>query len=167
MLSFAAVALNIDKKILGTFSRNLNTLPDAVQDESTMIFWSKFPEAYAATRQDCIDSPQAFIEFRDWLNGLKSHGAPVFAAYPGRFDLRFIDWYSLYYLNESLLGISAIDLKTYACAVLKIQFKDTSKKKFPKRWFSNLPHTHVALDDALEQGLIGVSMLRENMKLVG
>jgi hypothetical protein len=164
MLSFAAVALDLNGATLGTFTRNLNILPNAIQDEDTMNFWSKFPAQYALTRQDCVDPLVAFIEFRDWLNGLKRFGEPVFAAYPGRFDLRFIDWYSLTLLNESLLGISAIDLKTYAYAILKLPFKDISKKRFPKRWFPNLPHTHVALDDALEQGLIGVAMIRENVK---
>jgi hypothetical protein len=29
----------------------------------------------------------------------------------------------------------------------------------PKEWFDDLPHTHVALDDALEQGALFCNML--------
>lgn len=165
MLSFAAAALDIDRNILGTFSRNLNTLPYAQQDPETMQFWAKFPEAYAQTRENCIDPAIAFQEFRDWCNGLKVHGPPIFMVYPGRFDMRFIDWYSLSFINESLLGRSSIDLKTYAYATLKVPFRRCVKKNFPKRWFTNRPHTHVAIDDAIEQGELGVNMIRHNLGL--
>ncbi|MFZ1891390.1 MAG: exonuclease, partial [Formosimonas sp.] len=40
-------------------------------------------------------------------------------------------------------------------------YKQAIKPRLPKEWLpENLPHTHVALDDALEQGEIFVSMLR-------
>jgi len=32
----------------------------------------------------------------------------------------------------------------------------------PRRWFDKLPHTHVALDDAIEQGALFCNMLAEN-----
>lgn len=165
MLSFAAAALDIDRKIINTFSRNLNTLPYAEQCPETMTFWARFPEAYALTRENCIDPAQALIEFRDWSNGLKVHGPPIFMVYPGRFDMRFIDWYSLSFINESLLGRSSIDLKTYAYATMKIPFRRCVKKNFPKKWFTNRPHTHVAIDDAIEQGELGVNMIRHNLGL--
>jgi hypothetical protein len=31
----------------------------------------------------------------------------------------------------------------------------------PKRWFDKLPHTHRALDDAIEQGALFCNMLAE------
>lgn len=33
----------------------------------------------------------------------------------------------------------------------------------PKRWFGRLPHTHRALDDAIEQGVLFCNMLTENL----
>jgi len=163
MLSFAAAALDIDRNIIKTFSRNLNTLPYAEQCPETMKFWARFPEAYARTRENCIDPAQAFIEFRDWCNGLKSNGPPIFMVYPGRFDMRFIDWYSLSFIGESLLGRSSIDLKSYAYATMKIPFRRCIKRNFPKKWFTNRPHTHIAIDDAIEQGELGVNMIRHNL----
>ncbi len=167
MLSFAAAALNIDRQVLDTFERNLETLPYAEQCPDTMAFWAKYPEAYQRTRENCIHPAQAFNEFRDWTNSLKKYGPPIFMVYPGRFDMRFIDWYSLSFINESLLGRSSIDLKTYAYATLKMPFRRCVKKNFPKKWFTNRPHTHVALDDAIEQGELGVNMIRYNLGLPG
>jgi hypothetical protein len=31
----------------------------------------------------------------------------------------------------------------------------------PKHWFDDLPHTHVAIDDAIEQGAMFINMVRE------
>jgi hypothetical protein len=43
-------------------------------------------------------------------------------------------------------------------------FHKTTRTYLPKRWFdANLPHTHVALDDALEQGAVFCNMYRENL----
>jgi hypothetical protein len=33
----------------------------------------------------------------------------------------------------------------------------------PRAWFDDVPHTHVALDDAIEQGRMFCNMLRENL----
>lgn len=34
----------------------------------------------------------------------------------------------------------------------------------PRHWFDKLPHTHIALDDALEQGALFCNILAENLK---
>jgi hypothetical protein len=40
----------------------------------------------------------------------------------------------------------------------------TSKQTMPRRWFEAARHTHVALDDAIEQGLLFCNMLAECRK---
>jgi len=46
-----------------------------------------------------------------------------------------------------------------------VSFQATSRTYLPKRWFdADLPHTHVALDDAREQGAMFCNMLAENRK---
>lgn len=37
-------------------------------------------------------------------------------------------------------------------AVLKTNYRESTKRNMPKRWFDDLPHTHIALSDAIEQG---------------
>jgi hypothetical protein len=38
------------------------------------------------------------------------------------------------------------------------------KKNMPRHWFDPLPHTHVALDDAIGQGALFCNMLAELRK---
>jgi hypothetical protein len=38
------------------------------------------------------------------------------------------------------------------------------KRNMPRSWFDDCPHTHVALDDAIEQGRMFCNMLTENRK---
>ena len=45
--------------------------------------------------------------------------------------------------------------------VMKVDYRESSKKNMPAEWFDKLPHTHVALDDALEQGALFCNMLAE------
>jgi hypothetical protein len=49
-------------------------------------------------------------------------------------------------------------------AQLKLDFIQTSKRSMPPHWFDALPHTHVALDDALEQGALFCNLLRDNRR---
>jgi len=49
-------------------------------------------------------------------------------------------------------------------AMLKSEYRQTVKRNMPKRWFDSLPHTHVALDDAIEQGALFCNMLTENLQ---
>jgi hypothetical protein len=44
-------------------------------------------------------------------------------------------------------------------AVLGTGFRETAKKRMPAAWFDKLPHTHVALDDAKEQGALFCNIL--------
>jgi hypothetical protein len=45
---------------------------------------------------------------------------------------------------------------------LSTEYRDTVKTNMPQRWFDDLPHTHIALDDAIEQGAAFCNMLAEN-----
>jgi hypothetical protein len=97
-----------------------------------------------------------------WVKALP--GKPVFVAYPAGFDFLFVYWYLMRFTGESPFSHSALGNKTYAMAMLKTGYRDATKKNMPKRWFDDLPHTHAALDDAIEQGALFCNMLREHMK---
>ncbi|MGE3803587.1 MAG: 3'-5' exoribonuclease [Gemmataceae bacterium] len=160
MLSFASAAYLADKTLLSTFSANLETLPEASPDPSTMDWWQQHAEAYVATRVDPEDPVQAMKRYAAWVEQLP--GKPVFVAYPAGFDFLFMYWYLIRFTGKSPFSFSALDMKTYAMALLKKGYRDVSKKSMPRRWFDDLPHTHHALDDAIEQGAIFCNMLRDN-----
>lgn len=159
MLSFASAAYTANKQLLGTFSANLNTLPEAQVHPATKLWWDKNPEAWDICRQNCQDPATAIQEYVDWLKKLP--GKPIFVGYPAAYDFMFIYWYLIKFTGESPFSHSALDIKTYAMAVLKTPFRETSKRKMPKHWFDNLPHSHVALDDAIEQGALFCNILKE------
>ena len=147
MLSFASAAYLPDKTLLSTFSRNLETLEGASGDEKTMAWWATQPDAYAKCRSDLVSPEVAMIDYVAWLHALP--GKPCFVAYPAGFDFLFVYWYLIRFAQESPFSHSALDVKTFAWSLLGGHYRDATKRKMPKRWFDPLPHTHVALDDAI------------------
>ena len=94
-----------------------------------------------------------------WLDALP--GKPVFVGYPAAFDFLFIYWYLMRFVGRSPFSFSALDIKTMAMVMLGTDYRGSTKRNMPKRWFDDLPHRHVALDDALEQGRLFCNMLAE------
>jgi len=160
MLSFASAAYTADKKLVGTFTANLETLPGAQAHPDTKAWWDKNPDAWAACRQDLKDPSIAMKEYVDWVYNLP--GKPVFVGYPAAYDFMFVYWYMIKFVDESPFSHSALDIKTYAMAVLKKGYRESTKRNMPKQWFDKLPHTHVALDDAIEQGALFCNILAKS-----
>jgi DNA polymerase III alpha subunit (gram-positive type) len=162
MLSFGSAAFNSYGKQIGTFYRNLETLPGATGAKDTMEFWAKNQSAFDLTRVDPQSPTKAMHQYVEWLKSLP--GRPVFVGYPATFDFMFVYHYLMTFVGESPFSFSALDIKSYAMAVLKTEFKETAKRNMPKRWFPDAKHTHHALDDAIEQGLLFMNILKETRK---
>jgi hypothetical protein len=160
MLSFASAAYTADKQLVDTFSANLETLPNAEAHPDTQAWWDKNPEAWTACRLECQQPDKAMRDYVEWLKQLP--GKPVFVGYPAAYDFMFVYWYLMNFVGESPFSHSALDIKTYAMAILKTEFKETAKRKMPKHWFDDLPHIHVALDDAIEQEALFCNILKTN-----
>ena len=161
MLSFASAAYRADKTLLATFSANLETLPGASGHPETMAWWQTQPDAWAAARRDLQEPTTALRAYVAWLKQLP--GPPVFVAYPAGFDFLFVYWYLIRFAGESPFSFSALDVKTYAMALLKKEYRQSVKRNMPSHWFDPLPHTHLALDDAIEQGALFCNMLAESV----
>jgi hypothetical protein len=162
MLSFASAAFRSDKTLIGTFEANLTTLPDAQGDPKTMAWWQQQPQAWAACRHNLREPAEAMAHYVTWLKTLP--GKPVFVAYPAAYDFMFVYWYLIRFAGESPFSHSALDIKSYAMALLGTEYRESVKRNMPSRWFDNLPHTHVALDDALGQGALFCNMLAERAR---
>lgn len=158
MLSLASAAYTEGKELVSTFTANLELLPGASAHPKTAEWWATQPEAWAASRT-ALEAPEAAMgRYVNWIRTLK--GKPVFVAYPAGFDFLFVYWYLIRFLGESPFGHSALDMKSYAMALLKTQYRESTKRNMPRHWFDAFPHTHVALDDAIEQGALFCNMLR-------
>ena len=160
MLSFGSAAFTADKQLVSTFTANLHFLPGATGDPETMTWWATLPKAWAACRTDLRDPAEAMPDYVKWVKGLS--GKPVFVAYPAGFDFLFMYWYMIRFAGESPFSHSALDMKTYAMVLMGCDYREATKRNMPKKWFSKHPHTHKALDDAIEQGELFCSMLAES-----
>ena len=157
MLSFASAAYRGDKTLVGTFEANLTVLPGAIGDPKTMEWWRGQPEAWAACRTNLREPTEVMPEYVAWLKSLP--GKPVFVAYPAAYDFMFVYWYLIRFAGESPFSHSALDIKSYAMALLGTEYRESVKHNMPSAWFDDLPHTHVALDDAKGQGALFCNML--------
>ena len=153
---------NRDSKLIAQYEANLDLLPGAKQDPDTTAWWaqSRNQAAWEACRKDTRPAEVVMPEFVAWVKPIcGDQHVPVFVAYPAGFDHPFIRHYSLVYAGEDPFGFSAVDIKTFAMALLNTSFRETVKKRFPKEWLPPNKHEHVALADAIEQGHMFMSML--------
>jgi hypothetical protein len=162
MLSIGSAAFLKDKTLVSTFSANLETLPGATGDPQTMKWWETQPEAWKACRVDPLPAEKVMSDYKSWLETLP--GKPVFVGYPASFDFTFVYWYLVRFTGNSPFSFVALDIKSYAMAVMKRDFLEVVKKNMPANWFDGHPHTHLALEDAIEQGALFCNMLAENTK---
>jgi 3' exoribonuclease, RNase T-like len=163
MLSFGCAVFDTDGKLVDTFERNLELLPTAGVDASTMEWWKSQPKAWEACRKNTVPPEEALLEFVYWVKDLsKQYNAiPVMVAYPAGFDFTWMYVYMKKFVSESPFSFSCLDIKSYASAVLQLPYRDSVKRNFPKRWKDNT-HNHEALTDAIGQGKQFIKMYQEN-----
>lgn len=111
------------------------------------------------------DPADVMPKYVAWLKQLP--GKPVFVAYPAAYDFMFVYWYMMRFAGESPFSHSALDIKSYAMAVLGTEYRESTKRHMPRAWFDDLPHTHVALDDAIGQGALFCTMLAARQRTTG
>lgn len=162
MLSFASVAFGEEGGELSSFSANLALLDGAGGHPETMAWWQTQPAAWAACREDLRDPASAMRDYAAWLDALP--GRPVFVAYPAGYDFMFVYWYLIKFTGRSPFSHSCLDVKSYAMAVMRTRFHQSTKRHMPRRWFPATRHSHVALDDAREQGQLFMAMRAEQVR---
>lgn len=168
MLSFGIAAFSIEKVLLGTFTRNLELLAGATQHPRVMQWWrssSALRSAYERTREDVQPVRESMLACDAWVSSLKAYGKPCAVGAPAAYDYgAWLYWYLAYAVGDvPELGFSALDLKSFAMGRLSgTRYRSLGKGTYPPEWFDpETPHTHVALDDAIEQGTIIVNAIRD------
>ncbi|MGH3914110.1 MAG: hypothetical protein ACRDTC_12000 [Pseudonocardiaceae bacterium] len=160
MLSFASAAYTAGGVLLATFTANLQELPGAAAHPDTTAWWASQPEAWAAARRDPQPPQTVMGNYDRWVRQLP--GVPIFVGYPAGYDFMFVYWYLMKFLGASPFARRALDTRSYAMAVLGRTYLESGRENLPPRWRGTAPHTHVALDDAIEQGEILCRILLEN-----
>lgn len=90
-----------------------------------------------------------------WLAGVADGGTPVLVAYPLSFDWAWLYWYFVKFTGSSPFSYShCFDLKTAVAVKRGIPISLASRRNLPPSLQPSMPHTHRALDDAIEQAEI-------------
>jgi len=177
MLSIGVVAMHPHTQAhYASFYRTLKRLPDARPLTSTMEWWDQHPKQWTEARQGTIEPKKAMEDLRtfveDCLAPFKGKPLPsdprmipVFVASPASFDFSFVYYYLHRFLGESCFGFSALDVKSYAMALMGNSFTESKKSRYFEEWKTPLEHTHNALEDAEAQADVFRRMLawREKM----
>jgi hypothetical protein len=71
-------------------------------------------------------SEKAMQNYLKWLKDLPS--LPVFVACSAAFDFMFVYWYLIRFTGESSFSHSALDIKTFAMAMLKKPYRESVRK---------------------------------------
>jgi hypothetical protein len=89
----------------------------------------------------------------DWVRGVADGCRPVLVAYPVAFDWAFLYWYFVRFaVSGSPFGFSScLDIRTLYQARARTVHDLSGKDHMPPSLRPLRPHTHGALDDALEQ----------------
>lgn len=95
----------------------------------------------------------AMTRAADWIKQHAGDGAPVLVAYPLSFDWTWLFWYFTQFCeNGSPFGHSrCFDLKTAYAVKAKVPISSAGRSKVPANLKGIHPHSHHALDDAIEQ----------------
>lgn len=157
MISFASVALDEERGVVGQFSVNLAARDDRVCDSHTMKWWSTQPLAYEASTIDPRDPCEAMNDFAEWVEGFT--GWRVFAARPLLFDGAWIDEYLKTYVKSRVFGGpfegrhvftgNGLDIGSFLSGLFGWSYARAHDTSFPPDWLGGHEHTHRAIDDAL------------------
>lgn len=156
MLSFALVyAGRFDGKTFEKASAYTTTFESTLRPIS-----ANFQEAaMAVNRLDraklCAEGNDPANVMRDAASWIQQHakgGTPVLVAYPLSFDWSWLYWYFVRFAGASPFNHSrCFDLKTAIAVRGRRTVNSSGHEQMPDALRSALPHTHNALDDAIEQ----------------
>jgi hypothetical protein len=158
MLQMALAAFTLKDGVIGTLTRKLRSYPGAAPDADCMnTFWYSSPELTA--RYDSLavgagDWMYTMLDCDTWIRSFGALGKPVCCASPAGFDFTFFRCYMIAARggNETPFKHRCWDARSHAMGILGKEYSSCGKEGIPQSWRpKDLPHTHDALDDALEQ----------------
>jgi hypothetical protein len=88
-----------------------------------------------------------------WIRRLANGGRPVLVAYPLSFDWSWLYWYFVSFAVDGspFAHSMCFDIKTAYAVKARVPMSLASRSKLPEELRSHRPHSHNALDDAIEQ----------------
>lgn len=114
------------------------------------------------------DSPTTVMEkFSDWATKVAGKRKPILVAFAATFDWMFVEWYLQVFTGGSPFGHAGLDMKAYYMGLTGCRWDETKMSRIHPRYRSTRPHTHNALDDAIEQAEMFAKMLEHRAEIGG
>jgi hypothetical protein len=162
MLALGAVAFAVDDSELGSWYATLEPLDGAARHPGTMDWWATQPEAWAEVNRGQRRPLPAICEFAAWCDALP--GKLTAVAPPAAFDFGFANWYCWAFAGRNPLGFSCLDIKSYAAGLARHPgYRGLSEERIlAMAGLSGQPAplSHVAVDDARQQGRLFMALRR-------
>jgi len=106
------------------------------------------------------DPEQAMADLRAWVAEICGGDKPIAVGYPVCYDWMFLYWYLIRFGGHSPFGHSGcMDMKTMFSVKSGRSIAFVGKRSMPKHLLPDRPHTHNALDDAIEQGELFANLM--------
>jgi hypothetical protein len=95
----------------------------------------------------------AMTELAQWVKRVANGARPVLVAYPLSFDWSWLYWYFIQFSREGspFSHSSCFDIKTAYAVKANLPVSTANRAGMPIELRPKSPHTHNALDDAIEQ----------------
>ncbi|TDE20831.1 exonuclease [Actinomadura sp. 6K520] len=164
--------LSFGLAVCGTFDGTRFTAPDPSEE----TFYAELKPVAAdfdpqALEVSGLDRERLVREGRDpaeamraaaaWVKTAADGALPVLVAYPLAYDWMWLYWYWMRFTSRSPFGHSRhLDMKTLYAAKAGAMVAQSTKRQMPAALLSARPHTHNALDDAVEQGELFQNLFR-------
>lgn len=105
---------------------------------------------------------EAMTEATRWVRRIAGPGRPVLVAFPLSFDWTWLYWYFVAFSREGspFNHSSCFDIKTAYAVKARLPIARAGRSAIPKALRSARPHTHNALDDAIEQAEVFANVFR-------
>lgn len=99
------------------------------------------------------DPAAAMEDARRWVLALAGDDRPVLVAYPLSYDWMWLYWYFVRFTTggSPFAYSQCLDVKTMIATALGVTTDRANKHSLPPELRSDRPHTHHAIDDAIEQ----------------
>ncbi|MEV0170108.1 exonuclease [Streptomyces sp. NPDC050803] len=125
------------------------------------------PEALAVSGLDRerlgregLDPAVALARFSRWVREVSGDAQPVMCGYPASYDWTFLYWYLIRFTGASPFGHSGcLDMKTLYATKAGLPLRSVGKRTMPRELLPRRPHTHHALDDAIEQAELFANLM--------
>jgi hypothetical protein len=162
MRQVGMTAFDLTRCPIAQFKANLMPLREASEDLDTMRWWMETAEKRARWDMLQINArpPEIIIpDLLGWVADLaeQEKADPICCASPAGYDWCFLRYYTIRYAfsgQESVFRHRCWDARSHAMGILAKPYLKSGKAGLPEFWRpKDLPHTHDAGDDALEQAV--------------